>query len=135
MTTTQTQSRDSGGDLRGTPKGEARCWTLEPLVAERGMKRRVRKHYEITYCAEGFWSGSGSANQPYGDAGCVRVVTESAEGWTTVRHEFCSGMCVWRVDDRSRKRHWTRAYYCDADFPAALRTLIADCQQQQVGAP
>ena len=125
-------------DLRGAAKGPVKEWKTERMVAPSGSKRRARQEVTLMYCEAGWYSGSGSADQPTGDALChtmpgVKIAGDGQRWWPDGGQPDQDGWrafhaerpVVWRIEIY-QKRPWSRyrTYYCDDELPDEYRGLV-----------
>ena len=118
-------------DLRGAPKGEVTTWELERLVRQRpNQKRRTREKVTLDYCADGWNSTSGTADEPYSDSALCQTLLHSQ--WTNGHHGLDVDRfhafhhdhpVVWRVR-RLQGRHRLTSWHCDPELPDEYRQLV-----------
>ena len=114
-------------DRRGTPRGDrAQVWEQDRTVTPPGCTRRVREHITVMHCAEGWYSASGAATQPAGDADCS---TEFQPHWRSDEGGFnLDGFdafhdvrpVLWFVQV-TRGRETRIGWFCDAELPDEYR--------------
>jgi hypothetical protein len=122
----------AGVNRRGGPKGKTREWYAERYEQRRGNKKRTRVGVQIEYCAEGWYSDSGSSSEPMGDAMCStfpmgRIIGEETpkwwddlDGWDAFHVDR---PVLWKVRRDERGGRHTKSY-CDDELPDEYRRIV-----------